>query len=84
MFSECSNPGCRKGFDFHQGRYFHFRESQRADTRPRNTHGVVHFWLCGRCSQLYALDYVDGHGTIVRANFEQWIGQFSEAAIHRA
>jgi hypothetical protein len=71
MLSECANPDCRKEFDCHQGRFFRFHAVHDENGQPRNTHGVVHFWLCGRCSQTYSLDYVEDCGVTVRHRFEK-------------
>ncbi len=71
MISQCANPDCHKDFDWHEGQYFRFQSVHNEEHQPRNTHGVVHFWLCGRCSQTYSLDYLKGRGVIVRHRFEQ-------------
>jgi hypothetical protein len=71
MFSECANPDCRAEFDYRQGRFYRFRSLHLDVEQPDNTHGVVHFWLCGRCSEIYSLDYVEGGGLILRLDYEQ-------------
>jgi hypothetical protein len=81
MFSECANPECRTEFDCHQGRYFRFHAVHNEEGQLCNTHGVVHFWLCGRCSQTHSLGYVEGCGAIVTLRFEQAFGNHNEPAI---
>jgi hypothetical protein len=71
MFSECANPDCRTQFDYHQGRFYRFQKLRLDDGSPDNTHGVVHFWLCGRCAETYSLDYTEGRGVTVRVSFER-------------
>ncbi|MGB8322730.1 MAG: hypothetical protein WCE52_07190 [Candidatus Acidiferrum sp.] len=80
MFSECANPDCRAEFDYHEGRFYRFYKPRLDDGPPDNTHGVVHFWLCGRCSLDYSLDYVDGVGTLIRVPFEHVFANRNKSA----
>jgi hypothetical protein len=58
MFWRCANPQCSVGFDYHLGgKYFRFHQSPKVRNAERNTHEVVHFWLCGSCAEKYTLDY---------------------------
>lgn len=82
MLSHCANSDCHTDFDSRQGRYFRFHATPRQNGQTRNTHGVVHFWLCGRCSQIYSLGYVDGRGSILILRFEGGYANGHKPAAH--
>jgi hypothetical protein len=64
MFAKCSNPDCGLPFDYREGRLIRFRS---LDTKPPSEHHYVeHFWLCGRCSELYVFEYESGAGMRIR------------------
>jgi hypothetical protein len=71
MVTKCANPKCEASFDHRQGRLFRFPKSHFHDGLPANTHSVQHFWLCGACSQRYALQYDAGHGVAMTGHFEK-------------
>ncbi len=61
MFSKCANPECSVSFEYRLGgKFFRFHQNAKAPGTQRNTHEVVHFWLCGSCADKFALDY-DGN-----------------------
>jgi hypothetical protein len=62
MFSTCANPECRVSFDYHEGRFFRFHKSHLPGEAPANTHSVQHFWLCGKCSKEFMLEYEETKG----------------------
>lgn len=70
MFSKCANPSCQAEFDYRQGRFYRFYRRPLDDGQPANGHSVQHFWLCGRCSETYSLQGVEGRGVLIRLNFE--------------
>lgn len=58
MFEKCANPDCDRPFDFREGQLVRFRRSA-SNVRCAANRCVVeveHFWLCGRCSELYVLE----------------------------
>lgn len=62
MFSKCANPGCLVPFEYHLGgRFYRFHQDKLSSKPQRNTHAVIHFWLCPRCADVYALDYDGTH-----------------------
>lgn len=68
MFSKCANPKCLTGFDYHLGgKFYRFHQSEQAPRLERNTHAVVHFWLCPRCAQTYTLDFDGIHCLLIRS-----------------
>jgi hypothetical protein len=73
MFSECANPDCGKAFDYRQGHFFRFHKSHRADVAPPNTHSVEHLWLCGKCSENYTLEDVEGYGVMLLGQTELFL-----------
>ena len=70
MFSNCANPFCRAEFDYRHGRFYRFHKRPLDDGQLANTHSVQHFWLCGKCSETYYLEYAQGGGVLIRLNFE--------------
>lgn len=68
MFSGCSNPDCRKAFDYRRGRLFRFHNQQPESQSPVEACGCVrHFWLCDGCSRSYVLEYHLGVGVAIRS-----------------
>jgi len=67
MISRCANPVCQIAFDYHQGQFFRFHKAHAPDQQPPNTHSVQHFWLCGKCSRIYTLVYVEERGVLLQA-----------------
>lgn len=68
MFSKCANPNCSTGFDYHLGgKFYRFHQNEQGPGVERNTHAVVHFWLCPRCAQTYTLDYDGLHCLLIRS-----------------
>jgi hypothetical protein len=66
MLSECANPQCRAGFDYHEGEFFRFRMPVPNDGQPANMHSVRHLWLCGHCAKVYYLEQVQNRGILLR------------------
>jgi hypothetical protein len=64
MISRCANPVCLAKFGHREGRLFRF--PKRAKDQPANTHAVQHFWLCGACSKLYSLEYIENQGVALK------------------
>lgn len=69
MFSKCANPECSTSFDYRQGQFFRFHRGYTDCEPPPNTHSVQHFWLCGRCSQNYTLEYQSERCVLIRPRF---------------
>jgi len=65
MFSTCANPDCGKAFDYQEGHFFRFHKSHQANGAPANTHSVQHLWLCGKCSDEFTLEWMEGHGVVM-------------------
>ncbi|HEX4073824.1 MAG TPA: hypothetical protein VHX49_00355 [Candidatus Acidoferrales bacterium] len=68
MISRCANPACPAEFGHREGRIFRF--PKKASDEPTNTHSVQHFWLCGDCAKLYALEYIEKQGVELKARVE--------------
>lgn len=67
MFTKCANPQCPTCFEYHLGgRFYRFHQGEAVRTE-RNTHSVVHFWLCPECAELYALHYDGLHCLLVQS-----------------
>jgi hypothetical protein len=66
MFSVCANPNCHAIFDYRQGRLFRFRKDHVAAEKASSAHSVQHFWLCGVCCGVYALEYRDGRSVLIK------------------
>jgi len=66
MLSRCANPKCATPFEYHLGgKFYRFHQGGRAPHSERNTHEVVHFWLCPCCAEIYALDYDGTHCLLI-------------------
>jgi len=64
MFAKCSNPDCGVPFDYREGQLVRFCKSPPCGQSRADFQSVEHFWLCGRCSELYVL--VNEHGTSMK------------------
>jgi hypothetical protein len=63
MFAKCSNPDCGLPFDHREGRLIRFRSP---DAKSPSEHDCIeHFWLCGKCSELYVFEYESGAGIMI-------------------
>ena len=68
MFTKCANPQCPTRFEYHLGgTFYRFHQGKRASERERNTHSVIHFWLCPQCAEAYALDYDGVHCLLIQS-----------------
>ena len=71
---KCANPACPTAFHWTGGgKFFRFRpdpvsgsESNSTTDSPRGIHGVRHYWLCERCSQVFTLVYEEGYGVMLK------------------
>jgi len=72
---KCANPACPTAFHWTGGgKFFRFRPdpapangSTAATDLPRGIHGVRHYWLCERCSQVFTLVYDQDCGVVLKA-----------------
>ena len=71
---KCANPACPSAFHWLSGgKLFRFFSGETASESskphaglPNKTHGVKHYWLCERCSNVFALGYEEGQGVILK------------------
>jgi hypothetical protein len=74
LHPKCANPGCSTVFHWTGGgKFFRFRPEQvsmstsgPAKDSPNNLHGVRHYWLCERCSHVFALEYGEEYGVVLK------------------
>jgi hypothetical protein len=66
MFSRCKNPKCGASFEYRKGRLYRFRKSASETPTATKSHGVKHFWLCDKCSQIFNLEYLEGEVLLLR------------------
>jgi hypothetical protein len=64
MFAKCLNPDCGLPFDYREGRLIRFCSPGPMSHVEHNY--VEHFWLCGKCSELYVFAYERGAGMKIR------------------
>lgn len=57
MFAKCCNSECRKPFDHREGRLVRFSRSEPNGQLAENQRSIEHFWLCGKCAQLFVFEY---------------------------
>lgn len=80
LHPKCANPACPKAFHWTAGgKFFRFRPepsvtvaTASTEDSPRGIHGVRHYWLCVRCSQMFTLVYDDHCGVVLKT---LWPGQ---------
>lgn len=66
MFAKCSNPDCEVSFDYREGRLIRFCKPL-LDSEPPIGHSFIeHFWLCGKCSELYIFAFDCGVGIKIK------------------
>jgi len=72
---KCANPACPTAFNWTGGgRFFRFwpdsdsqNEGSSVPDSQGETHGVKHYWLCERCSQVFTLVYDEQYGVVLKA-----------------
>jgi len=65
MYLKCAHPDCSSDFDSGHGRLFRFQRDPQQNQQPSHWHSVKHFWLCGRCSEIYTIGYRKGLGVVL-------------------
>ncbi len=71
---KCANPACPVGFRWTEGgKFFRFRpdpvlgnSNDAAADSLGAIHGVRHYWLCERCSQVFTLVYAEECGIVLK------------------
>lgn len=71
---KCANPACPTAFNWTGGgKFFRFRpesDSQSGSSSvpdsPGEVHGIRHYWLCERCSQVFTLVYDEQYGVVLK------------------
>jgi hypothetical protein len=71
---KCANPACPATFHWTVGgKFFRFRpdldsapDSNFTGDNPQGIHGVKHYWLCERCSQVFTMVYEEECGVIIK------------------
>jgi len=69
MVSHCANPACGVPLRrLRNGRLFHFEmkakevKEKHSNHQAKNSHSVLHFWLCGKCSPKFTLNFDPANG----------------------
>jgi hypothetical protein len=57
---KCCNPLCDAPFDYRQGRLVRFSEAITDADTPEARVRIRHFWLCGKCAEIYAFEHHAG------------------------
>ena len=76
---KCANPACPIAFRWTGGgMFFRFRPDPASQTAtnsasdsPQGIHGVRHYWLCERCSQMFTLVYDNQCGVVLKARWPE-------------
>jgi hypothetical protein len=71
---KCANPACPTAFHWTGGgKFFRFRPDPISDigrnsssSSPCGVHGLRHYWLCERCSQVFTLVYHEECGVVLK------------------
>jgi hypothetical protein len=64
LHPKCANPGCPTAF--HWTDPAPASGSNSTADSPGGIHGVRHYWLCERCSQVFTLHYEEGYGVMLK------------------
>lgn len=75
LHPKCANPACPTAFHWTGGgKFFRFRPDGASETlndsaadSPRGIHGVRHYWLCERCSNVFTLVHDNEYGVVLKA-----------------
>jgi hypothetical protein len=66
VVSHCSNPDCLKPLHYlREGRIYVFDlpdPNVLSRTDGESVRRLEHFWLCGPCSEIFALEHIRGKG----------------------
>jgi hypothetical protein len=73
LHPKCANPNCAAAFEWLAGgKLFRFRHDSGElapvggnDASANGSHGVGHFWLCERCSNVYTLQHEQDRGVVI-------------------
>jgi hypothetical protein len=71
---KCSNPACSTPFHWlGGGKLFrfqadvgHLQSEDHSEQSPAGVHGVKHYWLCERCSNMFYLAYDEKQGVVLK------------------
>lgn len=61
MFLVCANPECSSQFDYREGQLIRAPQFSSTGGTGKSCQ-FTHFWLCGRCSNQFCLEYQKGRG----------------------
>ncbi|HKW63736.1 MAG TPA: hypothetical protein VJN89_14390 [Candidatus Acidoferrum sp.] len=75
LHPKCANPACPAAFHWTDGgKFFRFRPDSGLPSAKNSTpdakagtHGVRHYWLCERCSQMFTLVHDEQCGVVLKA-----------------
>jgi hypothetical protein len=71
MIAKCCNPECEAPFDYREGRLIRF-SSKRTDGKPAENYPLIrHFWLCGKCAELYVFENESGMNMQLRPRHQE-------------
>jgi hypothetical protein len=73
LHPKCANPNCAAAFEWLAGgKLFRFPHDSGElapvggnDASANGSHGVGHFWLCERCSNVYTLQHEQDRGVVI-------------------
>ena len=60
MIAKCCNPECEAPFNYREGRLIRFSRKLTDGKPTTNQIFIQHFWLCGKCAELYVFEYEPG------------------------
>ena len=71
MLMKCCNPKCEAPFDYREGRLIRF-SSKPANGKPSENQPLIqHFWLCGKCAELYVFEYESGINVKIKPRHQE-------------
>jgi hypothetical protein len=60
MSIRCCNSDCQAPFNYMEGRLVRFSSQHDAANPSENTPLIQHFWLCGKCTVIFKLEWESG------------------------
>jgi hypothetical protein len=71
MIVKCCNPMCEAPFDYREGRLIRISSNLTDEKTTENHSSIQHFWLCGKCADLYEFEYESGINLKIKPDHQE-------------
>jgi hypothetical protein len=72
---KCCNPKCEAPFDYREGRLIRFSRKAINGKPSGNQSLIEHFWLCGKCSQIFVFECKSGKSLEIKMRNQESAGE---------